>query len=191
MLAAKAHGVSIRTIAAALDVSPSTAHELVNRTKAVPDDVVIVAARWAYQLYLDWGVYSCQEYRGFRSAEWMGWYLDKTIQPEIARILHIEPYVEYTDAFIERLAARGGSYDERLASTVRSLRDSGARPEDGSNEIVLLSRHDDKARSLILDQPIIHRGYGAWTRWQRYASSEVLRQQPATTHDLARLMATV
>lgn len=196
-LAAEAEGVSMREIAAALDVAPSTAHELVKRTKAVPDDVVVVAARWAYQLCLDcndalgFGVYSCQEYRGFRSADWMGWYLDKAIRPEFGRILHVEGEVSYTDSFIEALAARGGQYDEQTAAAVRWLRDSGARPEHGTNEIVLLSGRDDKARSLILEQPIVHHGRGAWTRRQRYVSSEVLRQQPATTHDLARLMATI
>ena len=93
-------------------------------------DAVIVAAKSAYDLYLRFGVYACQPRRTFRTAQWMGFYLDKTIQPEIPRILHIEPYIEYTDEWIQRLTLRGGPYDPQLAAAVRELRERGATPAD-------------------------------------------------------------
>jgi hypothetical protein len=194
-LGAQHEGVAVRAIGAALGVAPSTALEFLSRAaqkagSATLDDVVIVAAKSAYDLYLRFGVYACQPRRTFRTSQWMGFYLDKTIQPEIPRILHIEPYIEYTDEWIQRLALRGGPYDQQLADAVRDLRDSGARPAPGdpaNNEIVILTPPEDD-RSIALSQAIAHIGYGAWTRGQRYASAAALRQSPATTADLARLM---
>jgi hypothetical protein len=192
-LEASREGVSLRVIGDALGVAPSTALEFLNRAKAMHgasaalDDVVVVAAKSAYDLYLGFGVYACQVGRRFRNAEWMGFYLKKTIQREFARILHIEQFVQYTDTFIERIAARGGQYDEHLANVVRQLRNSGERPAGGTNEIVILSSRESN-RSLVLDRPIIHTGYGAWTQSQRYVSSVALRLYPATTAELARLM---
>jgi hypothetical protein len=194
-LGAQREGVSVRAIGDALGVAPSTALEYLSRAaqkagSATLDDVVIVAAKSAYDLYLRFGVYACQPRRTFRTAQWMGFYLDKTIQPEIPRILHIEPYIEYTDEWIQRLTVHGGPYDQQLANAVRDLRDSGARPAPGdpaNNEIVILTPPEDD-RSIALSRAIAHIGYGAGTRGQRYTSAAALRQSPATTVDLARLM---
>src|SRR5690348_5060070 len=80
-LSAQHDGMGVRAISDALGVAPSTALEFLGRAAkqagaATLDDVVIVAAKSAYQLYLDFGVYACQCWRTFRDAQWMGFYLD-------------------------------------------------------------------------------------------------------------------
>lgn len=189
-LDAQYQGASIRRISEVLGIAPSTALELLNRSaeaagSGTTDDVVIVAAASAYDLYLRFGVYACQVGRRFREAKWMGFYRSKRIEAEVPRILHIEPYVKYEDEFIDDLAARGGKYDRRIADVVRELRDSGARPAGGTNEIVLLSPRTDPA-TIVLTAPIVHEGFAAWVRGQRYASSSALKRS-RTTGDLAAL----
>jgi hypothetical protein len=190
-LDAQYQGASVRRISDVLGVAPSTTLELLNRVaiaagSGANDDVVIVAAASAYDLYLRFGVYACQVGRRFRNAQWLGFYRSKTIEPEIPRILHVEPYVKYEDDFVAELAKRGGQFDRRVADIVRELRDSGARPAGGTNEIVLLSPPHDSA-TIVLKNPIAHHGFAAWVRGQRYASSSALKRS-RTTAELAALM---
>lgn len=191
---------SLRAIGDVLGMAPSSTLEFLGRaaqqaSSTTLDDAVIVAARDAYELYVRFdvdasvSVYACQVGRTFRNAKYLGFYLDKTIRPEIARILYIEPYVEYSSEWIERIVRRGRPYDEQLAEVMRLLIESGKRGgrHEPDNEIVILTRPEDD-RSIQMSQPIVHTAHGPWTRRQRYASAAALRQSPGTTDELARLM---
>lgn len=54
---------------------------------APEEDTVIVAARSAWSIYLDTGVYACQVNRSFRAVDYMGFYNQGNIQPKIAKII--------------------------------------------------------------------------------------------------------
>jgi hypothetical protein len=61
------------------------------------DDVAVVAAAIAYPECLEHGHYVCQPNRAFRKdMTHMGFYFDKAIRPEIAKVIRREPAVPFT-----------------------------------------------------------------------------------------------
>ena len=154
------------------------------------DDVVVVAARFAYLEYLRRGAYVCQPERAFRGAlTHLGFYANSAIQPHVPRIRYREDLVVFTDE--EAAARRGGSDNDRLVGEVIvALLDDGTREEGKQYQVFLLSGPEGPD-TVRLAQPIANDTVTesgrpwAWTMHQRYASlANLTRPGVAVTSDL-------
>jgi hypothetical protein len=144
------------------------------------DEVVIVAARWAYPIYRGLHAYICQPDRTFRAVHRIGFYLQKAIMPELPRIERVYHGVVVTEEQAADLGASHDPLDLRLADLIRwRIADPTWEP---TNDFYLLTATQDPA-TVRLTRPIPHRGEGPWTRGQRYASLDRLRVA-RTTADL-------
>jgi hypothetical protein len=139
------------------------------------DDVVVVAARFAYPEYLKRSVYVCQAERAFRGGlTHMGFYANSAIRPHVPRIRYREDLVTFTR---EEAAARqaGSDIDCLVGEVIGTLLDDGPREEGQQYQVFLLSGPEDPD-TVRLAQPITNdtvtesgRAW-AWTMGQRYVS---------------------
>ncbi len=176
---------------------PRSGSMVVSTPPRVEDpDTVVVAANFAYGVYLRFEAYACQPDRAFRQdIQWMGFYADEVIQPEIARILDIRDRVSFTPAEVERLRQTGDPMDRRVSEVIESL---AKDPRWGEREykVFLLSGPQDP-QTLRLAKGIVNnlvgkRGSGtAFTQSQRYTRLEFLQQDPNSTTDLINLSSEV
>ncbi len=154
------------------------------------DDVVVVAARFAYPEYLAHSVYVCQPERAFRGGlTHMGFYADGAIQRHVPRILFNEDLVLFTTEEVDR-RRRGDERDQHIADAIELLLADGRREEGKQSQIFSLSGPDD-SRTVSLEQPIVNDTVAAsgrpwaWTMGQRYASLAALtRPDVEVTSDL-------
>jgi hypothetical protein len=89
------------------------------------DDVVVVAARFAYPKYLKRSVYVCQPARAFRGGlTHMGFYANSAIQVHVPRIWYREDLVTFTH---EEAAARtaGSDTDRLIGEVIQTLLNDG------------------------------------------------------------------
>ncbi len=155
------------------------------------DDVVVVAARFAYPEYLKRSVYVCQAERAFRGGlTHMGFYADSAIQPHVPRIRYREDLVTFTH---EEVAARraGSDLDRRVGEVIETLLGDGPREEGKQYQVFLLSGPEEPD-TVRLVQPIINdtvTAFGrswAWTMGQRYVSlADLTRPGVTATSDLS------
>lgn len=144
------------------------------------DDTVVVAGRWAYPTYLKTGAYICQPNRSIRPVPYMGFYIDKQIQPEVPRVLKYFRNIEVDEETIRSLQESQDPLDTRLSEVLQwRLHDQS---HEQSNDVYILSTPGDP-ETLLLGAPIRHDGRGAWVQGQRYTSSARLRDA-AHTSDL-------
>jgi hypothetical protein len=139
------------------------------------DDVVIVAARFAYPEYLKHGVYVCQAERAFRGGlTHLGFYADSAIQIHLPRILYREDLVVFTQEEAARRTA-GSDTDRSIAEVIEMSLAEGTREEGQQYQIFLLSGPED-GHTVRLDHPILNDTLTesgrpwAWTLGQRYVS---------------------
>jgi hypothetical protein len=147
---------------------------------------LIVPARWAYKDYLNLSLYRCQEKR-FKEVEWVAFYTGKEVKPEIARVLHIEPFVQYTTDFVMNLITRGGP---NVGIILQAMSDLWSRNKVDSrgNQLIILSGPNDK-RTFLLPNPIVHNHPGPWTQNHRWVDFAVIKKYlPRTTDQLEALM---
>ena len=151
---------------------------------SLPEDVVIVAARFAYPFYRRHRVYRCPAGRSFRDGlKYLGFYTDKAIKPEVPKILG-----RFDDEVVsdENAARYGGSQDpieRRLAEAIRATLNDDPEMFDWKGQFFVLSAPDD-AETLMLGAPIVREEKGAWMQGgQRYVTSEALAAA-RTTADL-------
>lgn len=155
------------------------------------DDVVVVAARFAYTEYLNHSVYVCQPERAFRDGlTHMGFYANSAIQTHVPRILHREDLVAFTG---EEVALRrsGSETDRRIGDSIERLMGTGRRQEGAHYQIFLLSGPSDP-ETVRLERPIANDTVAesgrpwAWTMGQRYVSLAGLTRPGVTvTSDLS------
>ena len=154
------------------------------------DNVVVVAARFAYPEYLKRSVYVCQPERAFREGlTHMGFYADGAIQSHVPRIRYREDLVTFTrDEAVARTA--GSETDRLVGEVIQTLLADGPREEGKQYQVFLLSgpEHPDTVR---LAQPIANDTVAesgrpwAWTMSQRYVSLTALTRSGVTvTSDL-------
>ena len=155
------------------------------------DDVVVVAARFAYPEYLKRGVYICQAERSFRGGlTHVGFYAEGAIQTHVPRIRHREDLITFTHE--TAVARKGGSDTDRLiGDAIETDLTAGPREEGTQYQVFLLSQPDD-ADTVRLTQPIVNDTVAesgrpwAWTMGQRYVSlAGLTRPGMAVTSDLA------
>jgi len=155
------------------------------------DDVVIVAARIAYNEYGEHSAYICQPGRAFRTGlTHMGFYLDGAIQVHIPLIRHVADHVTFTP---EEAASRraGAERDQVIGQVIESTLAKGTREEEQQYQIFLLSGQDD-AQTIKLPQPITNNAVSAsgrpsaWVQGQRYTSlAKLTADNVRVTSDLA------
>lgn len=150
-------------------------------------DVVVVAARFAWDEYKDQGVYICQPDRSFRPGlTHMGFYAYGAIQPKIAKILDQRPQpVTFDAAAIKELRA-GDTIGQRIAQAIEDSLSGGTRSAGQPYRVFVLSHHDDD-QTVTLSSQIINttktssgRGF-AWTMGQRYTRLSALTKPGITT----------
>jgi hypothetical protein len=155
------------------------------------DDVVIVAARFAYPEYLKHSVYICQDGRAFRDGlTHMGFYANAAIQAHVPCIRHREDHVMFTaDEATTRKASSGT--DRMLGEIIETALAAGTREAGKQYQIFLLSELEDP-ETVCLARPIENDTVSesgrpwAWTLGQRYVSLTGLTQAGiAVTSDLA------
>jgi hypothetical protein len=155
-------------------------------------DVIVVAARWAYPAYLDCAAYVCQQGRKFRpGAEKMrmGFYYKGAIQAELARIeWHVESS-EMSQRKADAIRTSGDHTEERrskLANALERMIAFKMVTEGSEAQLFLLSSRDDPATER-LEAPIKNDLGYAWTMGQRYARLSALQslRLPALTSNLA------
>jgi hypothetical protein len=154
------------------------------------DDVVVVAARFAYPEYLKRSVYVCQTERAFRGGlTHMGFYANSAIQPHMPRIRYREDLVTFTR---EEAAARkaGSDLDRLVGQVIETLLGDGPREEGKQYQVFLLSAPEDPD-TVRLAHPITNDTVAAsgrpwaWTMGQRYVSLAGLTRPGVTvTSDL-------
>lgn len=155
------------------------------------DDVVVVAARFAYPEYLKDSVYICQAGRSFREGlTHMGFYADAAIQTHVALIRYREDHIMFTlDEATSRNA--GSTTDRLIGGIIETALRVGPREAGTQYQVFLLSGPEDP-ETIHLAQPIVNNTISesgrseAWTRGQRYISLASLTQQsaPTVTSDL-------
>jgi hypothetical protein len=141
-------------------------------------NVVVVAARLAWDEYLNCGAYVCQPGRPFQPVEYMAFYKDGQILSTVPRVVKV----------VDKLDLVKGKYEGRLADAIAIVLDSKSRPEGASQKIFLLTRPDDP-QTKRLERPIkntLRSANGrsvAFTQGQRYVSLDDLLKA-ASTADL-------
>jgi hypothetical protein len=151
------------------------------------DDVVIVAAKSAWQEYLDYSAYVCQPDRAFREGiSHFGFYYRGSIQSKIAKIRAYHPAVTFTRTEAARLRDAG---EHELADLIDQLLTDGARVEGDAHGVMLLSAPDN-GDTTRLQAPIVNdtkteagRPW-AWTLSQRYTRLDRLRSGVTRTSQL-------
>ena len=150
------------------------------------DDVVVVAARFAYPEYLDRSLYICQAERAFRGGlTHMAFYANGAIQVHVPRIHYREDLVTFTDGEAKRRAT-GSDADKLIAAAIESDLQFGPREEGKQYQVFLLSAPNApetvKLANAIVNDTVAESGRPwAWTMSQRYVSLFGLTQ-PGVTH---------
>jgi len=107
-------------------------------------DVVVVAAREAYLEYLRTSAYVCQSGRTFTEGlTHLGFYADRAIQPEIARIRHRMDALVFSEERAERLAIGEDPRGDELADLIRTLLAESTRAAGEPYQVFLLSSPTD------------------------------------------------
>jgi hypothetical protein len=155
------------------------------------DDVVVVAARFAYPEYRKHGVYICQPGRAFRGGlTHMAFYASAAIQPPVPRIQHREDHVMFT---LDEAAHRknGSETDRLIAAVIETALHEGTRETGEQYQVFLLSGIQDPG-TVSLAQPIKNDTLSAsgkpwaWTIGQRYTRlASLTRPGISVTSDLA------
>lgn len=156
------------------------------------EDVLVVAADWAWGVYLRHSLYCCQVRRRFREdVSRMGFYSHNRLHTHFPVILARRDDLRLTEETADGLEDEGRD-GARFARAIRELRRAGTVGHNWHNQLFLLTAPDD-SRTLVLTAEIVNRTTSAagrrvaWTPGHRYTSEQALRQNPPDTDRLAAL----
>jgi hypothetical protein len=199
IVAARANGLPLSPIADAANLSVGRIHAILEEEKmqtyasapstldaAATDDVLVVAARIAYDEYLNYNAYVCQDGRSFRDVNRLGFYRQGQIERHFPSIRAIEDHVPFSADHVETLRTSGSPIDHEIADLIETLVGHHRRDDWDTYQVFLLTPPDD-LRTLTLANPITHNTTGrgsAWTMGQRYIAETALLCTPATTDEL-------
>lgn len=138
-------------------------------------NVVVVAARRAWDDYLRCGAYVCQPGRPFQPVQYFAFYKDGEILATVPRIIERVDGVELVS----------GRYEGRLADVVETILKSKLRPAGAVQQIFLLSqREEPQTRHLaapLKDTRLSESGRAvAFVQGQRYVALEDLMKAKST-----------
>lgn len=163
------------------------------------DTVIVAANKLAYDEYRRLSAYICQpasspgsqKTRTFRpDLQRLGFYRNKQIEPEIARIIKHYPSVPFTSEEAVRLQDDEDPSSSRLGQVIEKTLAEGGRHPGPYQQVFLLTGPNDP-ETLRLPQPILHQAPFAWTQHQRYTLEAALNTFPKTTEELAAAVASV
>jgi hypothetical protein len=199
IVAARAAGLALKPIATAAGLSVARVHAILNEQEGememtvlpseplvATDDVLVVAARIAYEEYLHYNAYICQPGRSFRDVNRLGFYRHGKIEQYFPEIRAVEDHIRFTRENAKRLRETGSPVDREVADLIEVMLDHHRRSEEDVEQVFLLTPPDGP-RTLTLAHPIRHNTGGrgsAWTMGQRYISEAALLRNPETTDDL-------
>jgi hypothetical protein len=129
--------------------------------------------------------YICQPGRRFRDEiKYLGFYKDKAVQREVARVLHRRDGVVFSGDEASKLSASRDEVDRAIGEVITRSHAFDWRVDEGKYQVFLLSGPEEEA-TLVLPQAIRNTSRGAWTQGQRYTSSAALARGVSTTDELA------
>lgn len=137
-------------------------------------DTVVVAARHAWDLYRKCHAYVCQPGRAFQVTEYLAFYADREIKPEVPKILGRVDSLPWTATEAQRLVGSTSADDQRLGQIMATALADGWTM--GRYQVFLLTAPGE-AGHLSLSAPVSHPGRGAgsaFTQRQRYVSHRQL-----------------
>lgn len=137
------------------------------------EDVVVVAARRAYDVWREHAAYVCQADRTIRPVTHWGFYRSKHIEPEFPLVRRHFGRVDISEAAAQTMMADNDPLRHELGVLVRALLAEGLRTEGTQADVYLLQSKDDPAL-VRRSESIIHDSKGAWTQHQRYTHLEQL-----------------
>lgn len=167
--------------------SVSRVHAIYAEKPVSSEDTVVVAGKDAWPLYCDHHIYVCQAGRSFKDVNYMAFYSEKEIKPEIARIKFKRDDVLWTEEHAEQLMASNNRNERKLGNAIMAARAAGW--EGGRYQVFILSSPNEKpphGEHRTLNHPIKHERHGrgsAYTQSQRYTSLHAL-ELAQTTDDL-------
>lgn len=143
---------------------------------AAADEVLVVAALWALDMYRDNYAYVCQPNRTFRDIDRMAFYTMGEIAPVVPKILERYDAIEFCR----------GAYEGHLGSVVDALIEHGSREEGQTYKVMLLTppEHPDTIQlpeAVVNDLTSESGRVIAFTQGQRYVSLARLRAAKKTT----------
>ncbi len=132
------------------------------------EDVAVVAASAAYDLWRRYSAYVCQPNRSFRPVTHWGFYRSKRIEPEFPRVL-----AHYADVIFDQQTAadRQASGDPRVVAAgqvIKSMLADGIQEDGVRADIRVLEPYDSLELARRATQ-LPHLTAGAWTQGLRYA----------------------
>ncbi|WP_074852629.1 hypothetical protein [Gordonia westfalica] len=148
-----------------------------------PVDTLVVPAGLAWPLYQSTSVYICPPDRNFRPADYMAFYADKEIKPEVPAILHHRPNVVWTSAEAARLQGLAGDThknDRKIGKAITASLSVGWT--HGRYQVFLLSS-GGHPKHLTLAKPIPHLSTGrgsAYVQRHRYTTHHSLETATST-----------
>jgi hypothetical protein len=154
--------------------------------KTATDDVVVVAARIAYDEYLNYHAYVCQVGRSFRDVNRLGFYSRGQIKPHFPAIRTVEDHLTFSRETVTQLRTSGSTTDAEIADLIETLVNHNRRDDWNTYKVFLLTSPNDP-QTLTLPHPIRHDTSGrgsAWTMGQRYLGEAALLRNPQTTDEL-------
>src|SRR5262249_38772481 len=148
---ATAAGLSVARVHAILNEQETEMEMTVlpSEPPVVSDDVLVVAARVAYDEYLNYTAYICQPGRSFRDVNRIGFYRHGKIEPEFPEIRAIEDHVRFTRENANRLRETGSPVDGEVADLIDLLLEHHRRDDEEVLQVFLLTPPDDP-RTLTL-----------------------------------------
>jgi len=159
--------------------------ELLANTPSMPNALaVVVPARIAWPFYEQQHAYVCQPNRFFREVNYIAFYAESEIKPDVARIVHQEDDVEWTTEEVGRRYSLKNPRDRRIADVIKASLESGW-DQGGTQQVFLLTSRGDVGHEELV-QPITNprRGVGSgYVRRQRYFYVHQLKVA-TTTNDL-------
>jgi hypothetical protein len=143
-------------------------------------EVLVVAAKRAWNYYQKLHAYVCQNHRAFREVKYLAFYVDGAICATVPKILEVHDDVEF----------RGGMHSGHLQNVVDRLLAEGkfeGDPTEGERRKVMLLSAPDDVETLHLANDIPNNLVSstgratAFTQGQRYVSKQALVAAKTTT----------
>lgn len=158
-------------------------HEVGQDKPVVQHDVVVVPAISAWPLYQSSHAYVCQAGRYFQQVEYVAFYTEKAVQPEVAKIKGRVDNVPWGAHEARSLCADADRDHRRLGKIMQSAYDAGWT--HGTYQVFFLTEPGEPGH-VTLPARIVNDRAGkssAFVRKQRYTSIHQLRHA-ATVWDL-------
>lgn len=163
--------------------SLSSWKDVYSECPVMPNDVLVVAAKTAWDIYRKKPFYVCQPGRYFREdAKWLAFYENSVIHNVVPRILDVRDNVEWSDENAAELLQSDDPEEKRLGKFIRWTLNEQQEFEFNGDvyKVLFLTSYEEpegKRENLVLPHDVPHQSHGkgtGFTRRQRYVPSKAL-----------------